>query len=63
MIEKFDSNSGYLRVENYLPHNFLAEKIVLSSLLISYFVKKEFMNNAYIPCYVTHLKPFSKLLQ
>nr|UYC31337.1 replication helicase subunit [Odontella aurita var. minima] len=35
MIQKFDSNTGYLIVENYLPHNFLAEKIILSSLLIS----------------------------
>lgn len=35
MIQKFDSNTGRLTVENYLPHNFLAEKIILSSLLIS----------------------------
>ena len=35
MIQKFDSNNGQLIVENYLPHNFLAEKIILSSLLIS----------------------------
>jgi replicative DNA helicase len=35
MIQKFDSNTGQLIVENYLPHNFLAEKIILSSLLIS----------------------------
>ena len=35
MIQKFDSNTGQLIVENYLPHNFLAEKIILSSLLVS----------------------------
>ncbi len=34
-MQKFDSNTGQLIVENYLPHNFLAEKIILSSLLIS----------------------------
>lgn len=34
-MQKFDSNTGQLRIENYLPHNFLAEKIILSSILIS----------------------------
>lgn len=35
MIQKLDSNTGYLSVQSYLPHNFLAEKIILSSLLIN----------------------------
>jgi replicative DNA helicase len=34
-MQKFDSNTGQLVVDHYLPHNFLAEKIILSSLLIS----------------------------
>lgn len=34
-MQKFDSNTGQLVVDNYLPYNFLAEKIILSSLLIS----------------------------
>ena len=34
-MQKFDSNTGQLSIENYLPHNFLAEKIILSSILIS----------------------------
>ena len=32
-MEKFDKKTGHLIVEKYLPHNFLAEKIILSSLL------------------------------
>jgi len=34
-MEKINLKTGRLIVEKYLPHNFLAEKIVLSSLLIS----------------------------
>jgi len=34
-MQKFNSRTGRLIVEKYLPHNFLAEKIILSSLLIS----------------------------
>lgn len=34
-MPKFNENSGRLLIEKYLPHNFLAEKIILSSLLIS----------------------------
>lgn len=29
----FNKRTGYISVENYLPHNFLAEKIILNSLL------------------------------
>ena len=32
-MEKFDKKTGHSIVEKYLPHNFLAEKIILSSLL------------------------------
>ena len=32
-MEKFNKKTGRFIIENYLPHNFLAEKIVLSSLL------------------------------
>jgi len=34
-MQKFNKITGRLVIEKYLPHNFLAEKIVLSSLLIS----------------------------
>ena len=34
-MENFNQKTGKLNIEKYLPHNFLAEKIVLSSLLIS----------------------------
>ena len=34
-MSNFNQDTGQLIIEKYLPHNFLAEKIVLSSLLIS----------------------------
>lgn len=34
-MTKLNLNSGSLNVEKYLPHNFLAEKVILSSLLVS----------------------------
>lgn len=34
-MENFDRTTGLLTVDKYLPHNFLAEKIILSSLLIN----------------------------
>ena len=34
-MQKFDKGTGLLSVDKYLPHNFLAEKIILSSLLIN----------------------------
>jgi len=34
-MQKFNKNTGQLTIKKYLPHNFLAEKIILSSLLIS----------------------------
>ena len=34
-MQKFNLKTGQLTVEKYLPHNFLAEKTILSSLLIS----------------------------
>ena len=34
-MQKFDKSTGLLNVDKYLPHNFLAEKIILSSLLIN----------------------------
>ena len=34
-MQKFNKKTGHLTVKNHLPHNFLAEKIVLSSMLIS----------------------------
>ena len=34
-MQKFNKNTGRLTIEKHLPHNFLAEKIILSSLLIS----------------------------
>jgi replicative DNA helicase len=34
-MQKFSKTTGQLTIEKYLPHNFLAEKIILSSLLIS----------------------------
>lgn len=34
-MQKFNSRTGLLIVEKYLPHNFLAEKVILSNLLIS----------------------------
>ena len=34
-MQKFDKSTGLLSVDKYLPHNFLAEKIILSSLLIN----------------------------
>ena len=34
-MQNFDKTTGLLTVDKYLPHNFLAEKIILSSLLIN----------------------------
>ena len=34
-MENSDTNTSTLLIEKYLPHNFLAEKIVLGNLLIS----------------------------
>ena len=34
-MEKFNTKTGNIIIEKYLPHNFLAEKTVLSSLLIN----------------------------
>lgn len=34
-MKNFNSENGPLIIEKYLPHNFLAEKIILSSLLVS----------------------------
>ena len=34
-MENFDKTTGLLTIDKYLPHNFLAEKIILSSLLIN----------------------------
>ena len=34
-MQNSDKNLGPLTIKKYLPHNFLAEKIILSSLLIS----------------------------
>ena len=34
-MENFDKTTGLLTVDKYLPHNFLAEKIILSSLLLN----------------------------
>ena len=34
-MQNFNKNTGLLTVDKYLPHNFLAEKIILSSLLIN----------------------------
>jgi replicative DNA helicase len=34
-MSEFNKKTGQLQVEKYLPHNFLAEKIVLSSLLVN----------------------------
>ena len=34
-MENFDKTTGLLTVDKYLPHNLLAEKIILSSLLIN----------------------------
>ena len=34
-ITELNNKTGQLQIERYLPHNFLGEKIVLSSLLIS----------------------------
>ena len=34
-MQNFDKTTGLFTVDKYLPHNFLAEKIVLSSLLIN----------------------------
>ena len=34
-MSNFNQDTGQLIIEKYLPHNFLAEKIVLSSLLLS----------------------------
>jgi len=34
-MQNFDRTTGLLTVDKYLPHNFLAEKIILSSLLIN----------------------------
>jgi replicative DNA helicase len=34
-MPNFNENTGHLTIEKYLPHNYVAEKIILSSLLIS----------------------------
>lgn len=34
-MPKFNKKTGRLKIENHLPHNFLAEKIVLSCFLVS----------------------------
>ena len=34
-MEKVNKKPGLLRIKKYLPHNFLAEKVILSSLLIN----------------------------
>ena len=34
-MSEFNKKTGQLQVEKYLPHNFLAEKIILSCLLIN----------------------------
>lgn len=34
-MSDFQQKTGQLKIEKYLPHNFLAEKVVLSSLLVS----------------------------
>ncbi len=34
-MTKINENTGSFTVEKYLPHNFLAEKTILSSLLVS----------------------------
>jgi replicative DNA helicase len=34
-MQNFDKNPGSLNVDKHLPHNFLAEKIILSSLLVN----------------------------
>lgn len=34
-MQEIDKNTGLFAVDRYLPHNFLAEKIILSSLLIN----------------------------
>ena len=34
-MSKYNENNGQLIIEKYLPHNYVAEKMVLSSLLIS----------------------------
>ena len=34
-MQNFDKSTGLLTIEKYLPHNFLAEKIILSSLLVN----------------------------
>ena len=34
-MENFDKTTGLLTIDKYLPHNLLAEKIILSSLLIN----------------------------
>lgn len=34
-MQQFNKNTGRLFIENYLPHNLLAEKVMLSSLLIN----------------------------
>ena len=34
-MQKFEKSTRLLTVNKYLPHNFLAEKIILSSLLIN----------------------------
>ena len=34
-MQKFSNQSDSIIIKNYLPHNFLAEKMILSCLLIS----------------------------
>lgn len=35
-MQNFDKTTGLITIDKYLPHNFLAEKIVLSSLIINF---------------------------
>ena len=34
-MSNFNQNTGQLTIEQYLPHNYVAEKIILSSILIN----------------------------
>ena len=44
-MKNSDKNLNHLYIKNYLPHNFLAEKIVLSSLLINNAIIENALNN------------------
>ena len=44
-MKNSDKNLNHLYIKNYLPHNFLAEKIVLSSLLINNEIIENALNN------------------